>query len=266
MRTKLSIIVLTFAVTRAFLPAALAQSPSSPPATEITAAPVSAPAATSDPNLDRGFLQPTAMTQPKGTLTYNNYELLLHGITYGVTDRVQTSLTVLSPITTEMPFLGIAAVKGRVFATERVHVAVQGSLGYLRAFDTGSDSAYSLGAGAFASVCVRDDCSSLLSASANYQLVMPSSTSQRGHVFIYGGSLVHRVGAHVKLLAEVTSAAVSTSTDNWEGLNGFLGSYGLRFYTGNLAGDVGFVKPFVSESDGGLLMGLPFVSVSYRWM
>ena len=32
-----------------------------------------------------------------GSLTYNNYELLLHGLSYGITDSVQASVTVLSP-------------------------------------------------------------------------------------------------------------------------------------------------------------------------
>src|SRR5688572_28820601 len=67
-----------------------------------------------DPNLDRTFLLPPAMTQPKGSITYNNYELLLHGITYGLTDRVQISGTVLAPITEDIPFMGFAAVKGQV--------------------------------------------------------------------------------------------------------------------------------------------------------
>ena len=92
MRTKLtSLLVLASAL----LPAALARAGQPEATVGATAA---APAATADPNLDRGFLLPTAMTQPKGTLTYNNYELLLHGVTYGITDNLQVSATVLSPI------------------------------------------------------------------------------------------------------------------------------------------------------------------------
>ena len=75
------------------------------------------------------------MTQPAGSVTYNNYELLLHGITYGITDRVQASVTVLSPIVQDMPFVGFAAVKGRIVSTERFHLALQGSLGWGHAFD-----------------------------------------------------------------------------------------------------------------------------------
>ena len=33
------------------------------------------------------------LRQPAGSVTYNNYELLFHGLTYAPTDRVQVSLT-----------------------------------------------------------------------------------------------------------------------------------------------------------------------------
>ena len=107
MRTSLTTVAL-FGTLTTLAPAALAQT-----ADPAVAASVPAPSAVdSDPNIDRGFLLPTAMTQPAGTLTYNNYELLLHGITYGLTDRVQLSATVLSPITKDMPFFGTRRGQG----------------------------------------------------------------------------------------------------------------------------------------------------------
>ena len=95
--------------------------------TAVVAGPVvRAPESATDPNLDRGILQPTAMTQPAGSLTYNNYELLLHGFTYGFTDRLQASVTVFSPIVKDMPFVGLAAVKWRLISAGRLHVALSG--------------------------------------------------------------------------------------------------------------------------------------------
>jgi len=229
----------------------------------------SARATATDPNIDRGFLLPTAMTQPAGSVTYNNYELLLHGITYGITDRVQASVTVLSPIVKDMPFVGFAAVKGRIVTTERFHLALQGSLGWGHAFDASSGDADVItgGAGVLASYCLRDDCSSLASASATYQLAMAGGTSDPAHMVIYGGSIVHRVGRHVKLLGEVTSAAGGTGgSGDLENVEGVLVGYGVRFHTESIAADVGFLKPVADGADDGdFLMGLPFASVSYRW-
>src|SRR3954468_1320806 len=171
---KISVVVFsafTAAATLASTSAAHAQAEPTQagPANVVVASPA-APAvgATSfDPNIDRGFLLPTAMTQPAGSVTYNNYELLLHGVTYGITDRVQGSVTVLSPVVRDMPFVGFAAVKGRIVSTDRFNLALQGSLAWGHDFDVkdgGASDLYSGGVGAFASYCLRQDCSSLLSA------------------------------------------------------------------------------------------------------
>jgi hypothetical protein len=77
---------------------------------------------------------------------------------------------------------------------------------------------------------------------------------------------VHSVSEHVKLLAEVTSAAGhDTTTAGFDNLSGALVSYGLRLHGAAFASDIGFIKP-VGSGDDGLLLGLPFASFSYRWM
>src|SRR5262249_54443327 len=118
-KTVLAFTIVTVAFTFVATSAANAQTVPAPavdPAGVVQAAPATpaAGATSADPNIDRGFLLPTAMTQPAGSVTYNNYELLLHGVTYGITDRVQGTVTVLSPIVRDMPFVGFAAVKGRI--------------------------------------------------------------------------------------------------------------------------------------------------------
>ncbi|HEY7372125.1 MAG TPA: hypothetical protein VIF57_08210 [Polyangia bacterium] len=267
--------VFTAATTLAATSVAHAQTPdgaaaAAEPEPVVTAAPSPAARGTSDdPNIDRGFLLPTAMTQPAGSVTYNNYELLLHGVSYGITDRVQASVTVLSPIVQDMPFLGFASVKARIVSVDRFHLALQGSLGWGHSFDSSDTSrdAYTAGAGAFASYCLREDCSSLASVSATYQAVFPGSFSNRTDMVIYGGSIVHGVGRHFKLLGEVASAAGrGGGSGDLENIDGVLVGYGVRFHTDAIAADVGFMKPVSgSATDGDFIMGLPFVSVSYRW-
>jgi hypothetical protein len=242
-----------------------------PPAAEdpptATARPSgSSPEAGNDPNIDRGFLLPTAMNQPAGSATYNNYELLLHGLTYGITDRAQFTVTVLSPIVKEMPFFGVAAIKGQVVALPRFYLALQGSFGYghtVQSSGTGGGGGL-IGGGVFATACLREDCSTLANASATYQLVFADGADGTGQMILYGGSIVHRVSPHVKLLGEVTSA---TARDNgaWDQAPGALVSYGVRFHNASLASDVGFMKPFFEDGDDPFLLGLPFINVSYRW-
>ena len=217
-----------------------------------------------DPNADRAFILPTAMTQPGGSATYNNYELVLHGLTYGITDRVQVTATVLSPIVKDIPFVGMGAVKWRFLATPRFHMALQGSFGLAHASMTGaSATGYTLGGGAFATACLREDCSSILSASATVQRFFDGHGTA-GNVIIYGGSLVHGVGQHVKLLAEVTSVASSEQGGGYDNIPGALVGYGARILSSSIAGDIGFVRP-MGDGTNEFLLGLPFVNVSYRW-
>jgi hypothetical protein len=246
------------------------------PAT-VVAAPAAQPPAAADPNIDRGFIQPTAMTQPAHSLTYNNYELVLHGLTYGITDHLQTSVTVMAPLVRDMPFLGIAAVKWQFLSTPRFHLALQGSATMIHVFGGdniapdgsstgGGASAYAAGAGAFASYCLRDDCSSLASLNATYQLAFAGRSDETAQAIIYGGSIVHRVSPHVKLLGEVTSMAATTVADsNFDNISGALVSYGVRLHTANIASDVGFMKPISGDGNDPFLLGLPFINVSYRW-
>jgi hypothetical protein len=263
MRTTFTTVAVLSTLTT-LAPVALAQTVD-PAAVSATA---SASAEDSDPNIDRGFLLPTAMTQPAGSFTYNNYELLLHGLTYGLTDRVQLSVTVLSPITKDMPFFGSAAAKGRIYTGERLHLALQGSATYATAFDEGTDGIGLLGAGALASLCLRADCSSLLSASATYQIgfALGGQADGTAHMLVYGASVVHRVGRHVKLLGELASAAVRAQSQSFDNAPGLMASYGVRFHGNSIAGDVGFMKPFLTDKgDDDFLMGLPFINLSYRW-
>ena len=268
--TAVAFTVFTAATTLAWTSAARAQTaPAVDPERVVKAAPATpaAGATSSDPNIDRGFVLPTAMTQPAGSVTYNNYELLLHGVSIGVTDRVQVSVTALSPIVKDMPLVGFAAVKGRIISTDRFHLALQGSLGWGR-LDTQDAAAdvYNVSAGAFASYCLREDCSSLASASATYSLAIADDADRPGHFVIYGGSIVHRVGRHVKLLGEVASAVGGEGVaDSNENVDGVLVGYGVRFHTDDIAADVGFLKPVIADDNDDFLIGLPFVNVSYRW-
>jgi hypothetical protein len=243
---------------------AVAQTPPAQDPAMVVAAAAPPQLGADDPNVDRGFLLPTAMTQPAGSVTYNNYELLLHGLTFGITDNVQASVTVLSPVVDSMPFVGFGAVKARLPLGARVHLAFQGSVGVAHSFEDAAQdpTIYTVGGGAFVSACLREDCSSIASASAIVQKGFSTGVSSP-YAIIYGGSIVHRVSPRIKLLLEVTSAAAADGEDA-ENIPGFLASYGVRFHTGSIAADVGFVRPFGDDTSD-FLMGLPFVNVSYRW-
>ena len=280
MKNQLSLLFVASIVTTTSAAWAAPAVPDGETPTTVAARPaVQAPTGVADdPNIDRGFIQPTAMTQPAGSLTYNNYELLLHGLTYGITNHLQTSVTVLAPIVRDMPLVGVAAVKWQFLSTSRLQLALQGSTTFARAAtgnidppvgtDTGTTSrnAYLVGGGAFASYCLREDCSSLASVNATYQLAFGGGSNEKAQAIVYGASIVHRVSPHVKLLGEITSIAATTVADsNFTNASGALVSYGIRLHTAKIASDIGFMKPVSTGDDSSFVLGLPFINVSYRW-
>ena len=244
-----------------------------PVAGQVTAPPAELPADIArleDPNIDRVFLMPSADTQPKGTLAFNDYELFLLGLTYGVTDNFQVSATALAPIVEEMPIVLSGSGKLRLVSEGRVHFALQGTLTYLEDrsdsdFEGDSEgSALGLSAGALATFCLDAPCRSALHASVTGFLPVAENTSSGDFAVVYSAGATIKVAKHVKLLGEVTSAGISESNGGFDAAEGALLSYGVRFFSDSVAGDIGFVKPVGEGGDDELVAGIPFINFTFR--
>lgn len=220
-----------------------------------------------DANINRGWFMPTAMTQPAGSLSFSSYEVILMGVTYAPIDRLEISATFLTPIVPDMCCWGILGGKVRLVDAGRFHFAALGQLFLASAqgidlYDTGKTDRSTLWAalgGGTASVCLDESCRALVSAWALTGLNQYSSKTE--WPIIYGGSLTF--GHHVKLLLEADSAALIG--DVTMAARGALVTYGVRFTGRNLAGDIGFTRPFSSDTDlGSLFLGIPIVTFTYR--
>jgi hypothetical protein len=245
--------------------AALAQEAEAPEASPVEAMVSSTadPGQLLDSKIDRAFLLPTAQTHPAGSITFNDYELFFVGVTYGVTDDFQITGTTLVPITDETPFMGILSGKYRVPVGDRLRLAGQASVilgnpDWSLDDDDASATAYTLGG--IASYCLDEGCGSLASLSVT-SMFSPAAEDSAG--FIYGASIIQRLNRRVKLMFELDSLAVKVG-DEWETADGALLSYGLRFYSGEISGDIGFIKPVGGDGDDDFVMGLPFVNFTYR--
>jgi hypothetical protein len=221
-----------------------------------------------DSNIDRAFLTPTAQTQPAGSLVFSDYELLFMGLTYGVTNDFQITAMTMVPLGEGAPWVGIFSGKYRLLKTGRLRVAAQGSAIFVREpqiFDDSSqDTAWIYTLGGVASLCLDDDCASLASVTATTAF---SSEGESSNAFLYSGSLVHRLNRRTKLMLEYVSAAAKSETGGWDAAEGGIASYGLRFYSGEISGDIGFMKPVgenSDEADDEMPMGFPFINFTYR--
>jgi hypothetical protein len=248
--------------------------PMAPPAAGVVA-PAAEPADIArleDPNIDRVFLLPSADTQPKGTFAFNDYELFMIGLTYGVTDNFQLSATTLAPIVKDMPTFLSASAKLRVVGEGRVHLALQGTLTYVNDGDDGDseESVFGGSLGALATFCLDEPCRSALHASVTGMAPIAENNSSENFLLVYSAGATVKVAKHVKLLGEVTSAGINDEDSGFDQAEGALVSYGVRFFSGSIAGDVGFVKPLYSDDEGDgdddddFLLGVPFINFTFR--
>ena len=221
-----------------------------------------------DANIDRGWFGTTALTQPAGTLAFNDYELLLMGLTWAPADRVQITATFLTPIVSDMCCYGVLGVKGRLLDAGRFHFSLLGSLAlasvqgvdlYGEGSSGSRETSWAVLAGGAGTLCIDESCRSLLSAWFTTGFNQYSATSE--WPILYGASLTF--GHHVKGLLEVDSAALLGDVS--KAARGALFMYGVRFTGKNIAGDVGFMRPFGEGVDmGSLVIGIPVLTFTYR--
>ncbi len=214
-----------------------------------------------DANAGRGWLMPTALTEPAGTWSFSDFELLLVSLGYSVTDQLSISATTLLPVVDGMPFWLLVNGKYQVLKSGRLRGVVQGALTTVRE-DGNSANAAVLG-GAL-TMCLDDECHSHASGYIGAGFAHENDSAVP---LVFAGSLAVRLNKHIKLLLEADSAYIAGGGID-QGADGFLGWYGVRFTSSIIGVDLGFAKPIctgdTSCGSDELPMGLPFVSFTYR--
>lgn len=231
-----------------------------------------------DPSIDRSLLLPTAITQPNGSFTVENYDVVVLGLTYGLTDKLQVGLLLAAIPFGEGGALVAPSLKWRFLSTPRLNLAAQAFGSFLNqnpAFESDDNRAPnraqgSLGSGLIASGCFSPDCRTMLSAGVHWQTRFAPEKNLTMDL-VYGLSLTHAATQKIKLVCEAISAAGYTrrDTDQFGVANGMLFNYGVRAHGRSFAFDLGFVDPIFFGNPfkpqiRGLPFGVPFVGLSYR--
>jgi len=213
----------------------------------------------SDANAARGWMAPTGLTEPGGTWSVSDYELFLVSIGYALTDRASISVTTIPPLTTDFPLWLLFNAKLQVLKAGRLRAAVQGAATYysIKNSDT-RDSFTAFEAGGALTLCLDDACHSHLSGFVGAGFARDTASSVP---FVAAGTLVARVGKHVKLVAELDSAFIAGKVNDV--VDGALAWYGIRFTSAMIGVDLGFVRP-IGLTGNTLLLGIPIVTFSYR--
>lgn len=214
-----------------------------------------------DANADRLVLVPTAETHPKGTFYFSAYELIFWQFGYAATDHFQVSLTTWPPIVDEQPIFFDLSGKFNVLRRPDWRLAVTFGSPFV-SFD--DEWVFVPRAGVIGQYCYTANCegSVTLAVTGNMAVAsQPSSNVPRlvtGHV-----GVLQRVSELLSLVLEVDTGAAAAASD-FELADAILLDYALRISGRNFGVDVGFIRPIGEDVDTGLLLGLPWVSFTYR--
>jgi hypothetical protein len=212
-----------------------------------------------DANSGRVWLMPTALSAPKGTWSFSDYELFLVSASYAFTDQLSVSAATLIPIVADQPFWGLFHAKLQILRAGNLRLAAQGAVTVV-SDENDSFSAGELGAAA--TLCIDAECRSHVSGFLGAAFAYDDQSSVP---FLVAGSLVAGLTKRVKLVLEADSGFIAGDINGTA--DGLLAWYGLRFTSRNIGVDLGLAKPIISGTSGDdevFPIGFPFVSFTYR--
>ena len=205
-----------------------------------------------DPIAHTLLLMPTAFTPPKGSIVFRDFELLFLTLGYSPTNTTSIVAGALFPITPEFNALTFGIKQG-VYQQANGAVAVVGNITVPVGREI-NDAGFLWLLNAVASYRFADEVGVHIAAGGNG--AQGKGTSVQGLSMGLGSDV--RLGAHVKLLAEVLHGATTFDP----GSSGTLINLGIRIHGDRLSADIGGMRPLENTGD---LLFIPLVSVGYRF-
>lgn len=219
-----------------------------------------------DASVDRNILMPSAETINAGDVTFNSYELVFAGVTYGATDDIAVSGTVLLPIIKDFPRFASLTGKFRLYAASNDIFSLQPNVMY---FGVDGESAAILGVHALYDHIFDDQGRYTLSFAVGAMGVLGATSSgvdlTDGAVLSFSSAFSAHVGSFVKLMAELYLPGSITPHATDLVAEATLLNYGVRFFSSTIAVDLTFLRPIHPDAATPFLMGIPFVTFSARF-
>ncbi len=238
---------------------------------------------TQDPNADRiGFFS-TAEVLPKGNKSFNNYDIGIVQISWGVAKNLELSFTSTIPLYQGALFV---STKYQIASTKRVRFAMKAYGGFFETFAFGEEDFITRfllsggGASGILDVCVGHSCNSLISFGARFaagirRLKKKPTKTLLGYQADVNG--IFKVSKRVKILAGLSFDHIFSREPGtkFSGVGACMLVYGVRIYGSRFAGDIGLVRPLFTLNGSTVYnvedimvfmpLGYPFVNFTYKW-
>ena len=220
-----------------------------------------------DASIDRGFLVSHAETLGEGQVALNSYELVLAGISYGITDDVELTVTTLLPIVDQMPVVISPQLKWAFLRTDNQVLTAKFNVNYANIL--GEDiSGGTISGGLSHDFYFDNEGRYAMFSGIDVGGVFGEVDSgwQMGEGMFMAANLGFsaQVSDFLKVMVEGILPAVYAAGE-FQVAETVNFTYGLRFFGDDLAADLGFIRPLgEGMGDAGLAMGLPYVAFTAR--
>ncbi len=213
-----------------------------------------------DANADRVILLPTAETHPKGRLYFSAHEVIFWQLGYAFTDRIQATVTTWPVIVRDQPFFIDGSFKANFYRSDIARLALAGGVTYVAStVDTVNNTASVGRLALMGQLCVTRGCWTSVVGGLSAWVPLSQGT---GSLYAGGIGVTSKLSKYVGLLFEVDSGAFYDQELRFA--EGALVNYGVRFAGSNIGVDLTMLKPAFSGANDDLVMGIPWISFTYR--
>lgn len=218
-----------------------------------------------DPNVDQGFILPTAFLQPEGTYKFQSREVFLVGVQKTFGDRFQASVNTLA-----LPAISLLVeMKLRLWSGDRTHVALSGHAGVAAVPTVGIVGATG---GLVVTRCFNTACGHTVTVTAMIGRLLAGGESAGDTItgLQFGLAFQGRVGPKFKFIAEGLLSYFRGPDEGDESLTSLQIFGGVRAHGKRGAIDFGLMfipdlEPNQWDYDTTDHIFAPWLNISYRW-
>ena len=216
-----------------------------------------------DASADHNILTPTAQTIKEGEMTFNSYELFFAGMSYGIQDNLQLTGTVLIPMFSNMPFVGLFTAKYQIMSDESSAFTIQPGI-FIMHYDGNSAGAISLSA--IFDLYLNEDATLTFSGVGYKPFASVDGEDSKlpdFYVITLTGAFNYRFHDFMKFIVELNVMGGGADGDFKMLSESTTVNYGIKFFNKDLSALLSFLRPL--NGDSTFLMGFPYVTFTAKF-
>lgn len=214
----------------------------------------------SDPSVDRNIVFSTAETLSEGDIVFNSYQVFFIGVSYGLTDWTEFSMTALYPVEGATAVAAIFSLKQKLFQGNRFILSIQPNIfgGFNSGSTGGGDAGGMIGFNLLCDILLF----SHITLSFSQSNIVLSNIFDDPVIMGVSMGITTEINDFLKLMVEGALFRGYKDGELREVEESYLITYGIRYFNKSFAIDLSMIR---SEHFLSFPAGFPFLAISGRF-